>query len=194
MKLFAPLDRLLYEADRVDKRLLLDSKMLQYADIRVNADLQRQGLQFDPSTTAHLPEEELAIPDEELYRGSGKYPPYEHIYAPFRVGTSPKERRIMKLFKKDAHTGTYLSNKDAIQLLINIIHAPAGEGGAGWDLERLAISKDARVLKHFPGHFPELKEDLRKKWYVWCSWPWSTPTNDIRMYLGEEVGMYFSFV
>ena len=30
--------------------------------------------------------------------------------------------------------------------------------------------------------------------FQWCVWPWETPSEEIRMYLGEEVGMYFSFL
>lgn len=166
MKIFAPLDRLLYEADRIDKRLEVDSRLLRLEDVRKNVKLQRAGLQFDPTTTAALFEEDLAIPDEEIYKGAGKYEPYSHIYAAYRHPDTPAERRIAKLFKVDEYTNCILDNKTCIQLLHTIIHAPTSVGGAGWDLERLQLSKSKRVSKFFPSHFFEMKEDLRKRWYV----------------------------
>ena len=162
--MFAPIDRLLYEADRIDKRLETDSRLLRLEDVRRNVQLQNSGLQFDPSTTAPLFEEDLAIPDEEMYKGSGKYEPYSHIYAAYRHPDTPDERRTAKLFRVDEYTNCMLDNKTCIQLLHTIIQAPTSVGGAGWDLERLQLSKAKRVLKFFPAHFFEMKEDLRKRW------------------------------
>jgi len=164
IKIFACIDRLLEEADRIDRRLPLDASALRRADTKLNVQLQSQGLQFDPSTLKPLEASELAIPDEELYAGSGQYDPYAYAYAPYQVPSDAKGRELVSLFQIDSDTGAVLDNKTCIQLLHNIIHAPTSVGGAGWDLERLKLGGAKRVLAFFPAHVEKLKERLRAKW------------------------------
>lgn len=164
VKIFACIDRLLEEADRIDRRLPLDAAALKKADIALNTKLQAQGLQFDPSSLKPLAASDLAIPDEELYTGSGNFDPYAYAYAPYQVPSDPKGHQLASLFHVDPDTGTVLDNKTCIQLLHNIIHAPTSVGGAGWDLERLKLGGAKRVLAFFPAHVSKLKERLRGKW------------------------------
>jgi hypothetical protein len=130
----------------------------------MNAELQAQGLQFDPTRLQPLVNESLAIPDEELYSGSGHYDPYAYVYAPYQVPQDAKQAQLVTLFQIDPDTETVLDNKTCVQLLHTIIHAPTSVGGAGWDLERLMLGGSKRVLSFFPAHVPKLKERLRAKW------------------------------
>ncbi len=188
--IFAPLTRLLVEADRRNVHLRLDADRLRDADIRRNQSLQKRGLQFNVSGNVPLSPEDLAIPKDQATSCSMPLDPYSFIYAPYNSGNPEVER----LYEVSRDTGCVLTNNEALYLLLHIIEAPTSEGGAGWNLERLVVGKEHRVTRFFPTKFGDSYAELDKKWYKFCAWPWSAPFDDINKVMGSEVALYFAFV
>ena len=188
--IFAPLSRLLVEADRRNVHLKLDADRLRDADVKRNQSLQKRGLQFNVTGKVPLKPEDLSIPKDKAGSCSRSLDPYSFIFAPYNSG----DPKVEKLYEVSRETGCVLSNSEALYLLLHIIEAPTSEGGAGWNLERLVVSKESRVERFFPTKFGDSYAELGKSWYKLCAWPWSAPFDDICKVMGSEVALYFAFI
>lgn len=118
--------------------------------------------------------------------GGHYYPPYDHLSGPYDGSKAELYRPIddrdrFSLFK---------------MLLAGSTSFKGGAKGAGMDLVSLDADSEKTkfCLAVFPLHQPESRDALAKMWMKWTP-PWRPlPTEEIKEYLGEEVGFYFAFL
>lgn len=65
------------------------------------------------------------------------------------------------------------------------------DGGCGIYLSEMLVKK--AVLAAFPIHDYDDLIRLQDKWLVYA-WPWHQPSDLIKDYFGERIGLYFEFL
>jgi hypothetical protein len=76
--------------------------------------------------------------------------------------------------------------------LINMIIVSKGPGGCALDIRRLL--KDKCILAYMPLHDMVELRALESNWLTFFDWPWNQPTDQIKDYFGEKIGLYFKWL
>jgi hypothetical protein len=159
IRVFAPMRRLLVQAEKVGFLFRLNSSALRDADISLNRSLIAQGVVFSASVGhVEYDDTDLAIPPDRREGCADAYDPYSYCFGPY---TGKPE--LYHLYSINKSTGTILSQAAAIKLLIDIIETPMEDGGANVDLDGLVLHQYATAW--FPKTEPELvcKRDMVPK-------------------------------
>jgi len=163
-----PRDKLSAYCDSLDYRLLLDDKKLE--------EVAAKGFpehKIAPITIAHNTLE-------------SKLKPFEYIYAPYKVDVP------MDLYWHPPDDVSPFRELLQDKITLALIEARPRDGG-----EPLTIDRNIRHGKmkaFFPLQKPLKRDYLKKMWMKFNPFPWTEPSDDIKGYLGEKIGLYFSFL
>ncbi|CAM9468938.1 unnamed protein product [Pylaiella littoralis] len=172
-KIRCPLERLQREADRVGYKTLLDANNLR-------------------STCQHgRPGKWAAIVIQDEYNES-PYEAYEYIYAPASyTADRPEMDSLYKKYgglERDVMMIPFRGT-DRLKLMYSILVAKRADMGCNLDILRLVKSKC--LLAFFPLHDKVELRALQRKWLQYFRPPWKEPTDDVKNYFGEKIGLYF---
>jgi len=169
VKIRAPLDRLLREADRIDLKLPLNPENLK----KLLKEGRREGNKelWGP---VNIPDTSVETP----------LSPYDYIYARYEYDR-PEVANLYHVW--DNHT--VFRGVDRLKLMYSIMTARKVDGGCNLDVYR--IIKDGAMLGFFPLHDKLELLQLQEKWLVYCQYPWDQPIDDVKNYFGEKIGLYF---
>ncbi|CAM9243719.1 unnamed protein product [Hapterophycus canaliculatus] len=170
-KIRCPLERLKREADRVGYKVLLDANVLR-------------------NTCHHgRPGKWAGIDIQDEYNES-PYMAYEYIYAPY-TADRPELDSLYKKYgglERDMMMIPFRGT-DRLKLMYSILVAKRTDMGCNLDILRLVKSRC--LLAFFPLHDKVELRALQRKWLQYFRLPWKEPTDDIKNYFGEKIGLYF---
>ncbi|CAM9168269.1 unnamed protein product [Sphacelaria rigidula] len=169
-KIRCPLERLEREADRVDHKLLFDSNSLRTA------------------CQHGRPGKWGAIVIQDEYNES-QYEAYEYIYAPYTIDRPELDALYKKYGGGEGTRRIPFRGADRLKLLYGILVAKRGDMGCNLDILRLLKSKC--LLGFFPLHDKIELRALQVEWLTYIRAPWNEPTDDVKDYFGEKIGLYF---
>jgi len=210
-KVRIPLSVLRTSADLSDTKLLLDSEALKCA-VEAGWEGMREGkkIKIAPMNISDGKDEHLT-----------SYSPFVHIYSAFdEVEDAPLPEEEEEVVEPTAAEGSSSPRHDwpnmfaiAPGLKHGVRHGfgpvqrikimqdmmtHEGEKGCGLNFEELINPTNPKqpqqILAWYPLHDEEKIEKLRTHWLGWDIMPWKSPTDDIRDYFGEQIGLYFHFL
>lgn len=111
--------------------------------------------------------------------------PYEYIYAKYEY----QRDDVADLYQVNDTTRTIFRGVDRLKLIYSIITARRMDGGCNLDIYKLQ-SKGA-ILSFFPLHDRNELLQLQEIWLKYCQFPWDQPTEEVKDYFGEKIGLYF---
>ena len=76
--------------------------------------------------------------------------------------------------------------------LINMIIVSKGPGGCGLDIRKML--KHECILAYMPLHDMVELRALETNWLTFFDYPWNQPTDQIKDYFGEKIGLYFKWL
>ena len=178
VKIRAPINRLMREADRVDLKLKMNDLQLENALREGRADKGWGPIQF-PSPMETIETEIEAC---------------QYIYAAYEYDTASGTTRedLACLFQKYGDGDSIFRGVDRIKLIQTIIAARLFEGGCQLDVHKL--TQQGNMLGFSPIHdYVELR-GLEEGWLRFIQFPWKQRCDDVKDYFGEKIGMYFLFL
>ncbi|CAE7581827.1 Ano4, partial [Symbiodinium microadriaticum] len=112
--------------------------------------------------------------------------PYEYIYAKYENDCEDVE----ELYETyEFNGGSVFRGVDRLKLIYGIIAAKQYENGCNLDIYKM--SKEGALLGFFPLHDHVELHTLEEKWLQFIQLPWNQPTDEIKNYFGEKIGLYF---
>lgn len=143
IKIRAPMERLLTEAERIEYQLLYDPEKLR-------SKIEGLGIVIPmTSSITHLH-------------------PYQHIYD----STHRNRNNLFKEYlDKKTEKRSILKDSDRIKLIMSIIAAPANVGGCGLNLKKM--QRKDKILGYFPVHNYHKLEKVTSHWLRFCQSPWN---------------------
>ena len=125
----------------------------------------------------------LKIPDECV---ETPLSPYEYIYAKFENDRADVDA-LYETYDFDG--GSVFRGVDRLKLIYGIIAAKKYDNGCNLDIYKM--SKEGALLGFFPLHDHVELHTLEEKWLQLFQFPWNQPTDDVKNYFGEKIGLYF---
>lgn len=101
-------------------------------------------------------------------------------------GGQEAEREISKIEEARIFRGV-----DRMKLITMIITSK-GPGGCGLDIGKLL--KHRAILAYMPLHDMVELRALEAEWLTFFDMPWNQPTDQIKDYFGEKIGLYFKWL
>jgi len=168
-KIRVPLERLKGYADKVDYKLLMDpDELKQYCE--------RGTAKWNP----------IKIVDES----DELLPAYECIYMEYRKTQEGDTKNISMLYKKYSNR-TNFKGIDRLKLIYGIMTAKNDPEFMGANLNITEMKDKKGIEDLFPLHDYDELVGLEKRWLKLMQWPWQQPTDDIKDYFGEKIGLYY---
>lgn len=168
VKLRAPRDRLIKEADRMNIRLKLDPGALRalcQAGRTVGKDTM-----WGP----------LGIPDE---CEETTIDPYDFIYCEYRA----KRTDLSGLYQ--TYDKSLFRGVDRLKIIYSILTAKTYDNGCNLDIYRMM--RDKCIIGFFPLHDHVELIPLESSWLEVFQFPWNQPVRMVKDYFGEKIGLYF---
>ena len=143
VKIRAPVERLLEEAERIEFKLLYDEDKLKHKMDELKVDIPMK------SPVTH-------------------FNPYHYIYD----STHRNYNYLFKEYlDKKSQKSSILKDSDRIKLIMSIIGAPDNVGGCGLSLEKM--KRKNKILGYFPLHNYHVLEKVTKHWLRFMQSPWN---------------------
>ncbi len=166
----APDDVIKAFADKADFRVLLDEGIAEGA-----AKIGTTGIAGFTINSS-----------EEIVNNISRFRPFEYIYAEYS-----NESEIQSYYHCNNLTTPFV-NSIRLRIIQLLIEAPKFKLGAHISIQRCIKKGD--LLNYFPLHDEDQLRSLEEKWIVRYSLPNSQPYDDIRLYFGEKIALYFKFL